>query len=710
MRYYLILPLLILFAGCTEADMSTPPSSPIPPPSKDCREQARDRLDLYNKPDIEPLSEKEKINALSALYDECMRERDGYRYVVDFRNAKTGGGCDAAGHCPSGETSTVTGNQPTNQPVSPVSVTVINQPGYGQYAQPPGNNAPAAQATATPPAESEQNHPIQKPASAEETEKARMPVANAEEKKTPVGQPRTEPPQQQPVSVTINNKAYPLPEKEEARTATAAEQSQASTPASAQTPAHQATAVPVQPVSVNNQPSITRPQQVSEQRHPAELVSPPPQYPSINITGQPGAQPAQPAPASSVAHYQAAPGSAPAAADKPSSTTINNHPEFRMAQQPSERSAQPSSPTQPFASATSQPNIQLTQPAPSPATAHYHAATPSVAPTSINNQPEFRLAQQPSERAAQAASPIQPSASVVNQPSIQPGQPASSSVHYHAAPGAQSSERIIQMPGSSQPSSAYAVSQPPAPSSSSVHYQATAPAAAPTTINNRPEFKLAQQPPEHITERALQAPSSLQPSSASVTSQPEFRLAQQPSEHAAQAASPAPSSATAAATSNPQFRLSQTPATPAPSVSSNSQPNIHMAQPAVPAPSATASSQPQLKLNPPEQPPGSHPVQHNQPNITVPHETTVASKVTAASPVKLEEHIKAKPHAKLSSVKKRKATPEEIARRPMRVIHPKAAPRKLAHNKVRKPQSQAKKNRAKPLTPADKQLEILLAE
>jgi len=66
---FICLCLLPLLAGCVGAPVSK---------EEDCHKQAEDRLELYNKPDVYPITETEKHNALTALFDECMREREGY--------------------------------------------------------------------------------------------------------------------------------------------------------------------------------------------------------------------------------------------------------------------------------------------------------------------------------------------------------------------------------------------------------------------------------------------------------------------------------------------------------------------------------------------------------------------------------------------------------------------------------------------------------
>ena len=44
---------------------------------KECREQAKSRLELYEKPDSYTINDKEKANALIALFSQCMKEQDG---------------------------------------------------------------------------------------------------------------------------------------------------------------------------------------------------------------------------------------------------------------------------------------------------------------------------------------------------------------------------------------------------------------------------------------------------------------------------------------------------------------------------------------------------------------------------------------------------------------------------------------------------------
>ena len=44
---------------------------------KDCREQSKSRLQLYEKPDSYTINDKEKANALIALFSQCMKEQDG---------------------------------------------------------------------------------------------------------------------------------------------------------------------------------------------------------------------------------------------------------------------------------------------------------------------------------------------------------------------------------------------------------------------------------------------------------------------------------------------------------------------------------------------------------------------------------------------------------------------------------------------------------
>lgn len=52
----------------------------------DCRKQAANRIELYNKPDI-TITEHERNNALYALFNECMRE-SGYQEHIDAKNAR----------------------------------------------------------------------------------------------------------------------------------------------------------------------------------------------------------------------------------------------------------------------------------------------------------------------------------------------------------------------------------------------------------------------------------------------------------------------------------------------------------------------------------------------------------------------------------------------------------------------------------------------
>ena len=74
---------LVLCASCSDVSVS----------GKEvlCQKQAKNRLQLYNKPDIYPIPEKDRYNALTALFYECMRSTDDkqdYNYEIDTRNAK----------------------------------------------------------------------------------------------------------------------------------------------------------------------------------------------------------------------------------------------------------------------------------------------------------------------------------------------------------------------------------------------------------------------------------------------------------------------------------------------------------------------------------------------------------------------------------------------------------------------------------------------
>ncbi|MEI6730157.1 MAG: hypothetical protein WCL30_02770, partial [Pseudomonadota bacterium] len=65
MKRFLLFLLLCGFCDSVYADRDS-----------DCRQQANKRIELYNKPDSYEINEKEKANALLALYSQCMREED----------------------------------------------------------------------------------------------------------------------------------------------------------------------------------------------------------------------------------------------------------------------------------------------------------------------------------------------------------------------------------------------------------------------------------------------------------------------------------------------------------------------------------------------------------------------------------------------------------------------------------------------------------
>ena len=82
MKRFLLFLLLCGFCDSAYADRDS-----------DCREQAKKRVELYNKPDSYEINEKEKANALLALYSQCMREEDPK--TPDGLAAKVGNSSDS---------------------------------------------------------------------------------------------------------------------------------------------------------------------------------------------------------------------------------------------------------------------------------------------------------------------------------------------------------------------------------------------------------------------------------------------------------------------------------------------------------------------------------------------------------------------------------------------------------------------------------------
>lgn len=63
---------LYMLAALSALSACNPDLLRVPTKEDDCRRQAHERIKLYNKPDIYPISEEEQQEALNSLFNACM--------------------------------------------------------------------------------------------------------------------------------------------------------------------------------------------------------------------------------------------------------------------------------------------------------------------------------------------------------------------------------------------------------------------------------------------------------------------------------------------------------------------------------------------------------------------------------------------------------------------------------------------------------------
>lgn len=467
----IIITSIFLYAGSSFADDMPVKHPVIPPPSADCMAQAKERLELYNRNDIEPISEREKLAAATALYNECMRERGEYRPVVDNVNGanSTKVYCATPPNCPVGiggpNGTAVVGGQPG----SPISVYVINQPNYGNAALPPGTGQqqPTEGAAANTPGATSQTQvttqpPSQQQASQSQQQAREQPAANTAQVNTP---PR---PTQE--NITINNK---LPE--------AQQQTAALQPSGPQ-------------AAVNTQPTAGT--SATPAAGAIQTAQAPPQNPQpVNVTvNNPPATGAQ--------------------------ATVTSRPTTGATETPRPSLQTPPLPS--VATTTPQPataNISINPPPSSfptpqekaiqgpPAGEAHNAAAAPIAPVTVTNEPEITTTAHPGQTASQT-----PSLSAV------PALTLPGNSHTAAQPPAETNVTIPgNAPANTASNPALGLTQSGAPSTSR-YTSATAPSSAngitsaPTTINNKPGANVT--PPVASQASPAAAPPATQSASA----------------------------------------------------------------------------------------------------------------------------------------------------------------------------------------------------